>query len=94
MSTPPLSIVHQPEHERFEVVVDGLRCEVEYHLHNGIMDMTHTRVPQALEGRGIAAQLVSTALTWARAEGLRVNPVCSYVAVYVRRHPEWQDLVA
>jgi uncharacterized protein len=45
-----------------------------------------------LEGRGIAAQLVQAALQWARSEGLKVDPVCSYVDVYMRRHSEWQDL--
>lgn len=95
MNTPtPLTITHQPQAGRFEAIVEGLRCEADYHLRDGIMHITHTGVPPALEGRGIAAQLVQTALTWARAQGLRVNPVCSYVAVYVRRHPEWQDLLA
>ena len=89
----PLTIVHQPELGRFEAIVDGLRCEADYHLTNGVMHMTHTDVPAALEGRGIAAQLVTAALTWARAQGLRVNPMCSYVAVYIRRHAEWQDLL-
>ena len=56
--------------------------------------MTHTEVPPAFEGRGIAAALVREALAWARAQGLKVWPLCSYVAVYMRRHPETQDLLA
>lgn len=55
--------------------------------------MTHTFVHPALEGRGIAAQLVEPALAWARAEGLKVDPVCSYVRVYIKRHPQWEDLL-
>ena len=39
------------------------------------------------------SMLPCCALSWARAQGLRVNPVCSYVAVYIRRHAEWQDLL-
>ena len=89
----PLTIVHHPELGRFETIVDGLRCEADYHLSQGVMHLTHTGAPPALEGRGIAAQLVTAALSWARAQGLRVNPVCSYVAVYIRRHAEWQDLL-
>jgi hypothetical protein len=58
------------------------------------MRMTHTGVPQALEGRGIAAALVGAALAHARAQGLRIRPQCSYVQVYMRRHPETQDLLA
>lgn len=89
-----LNIVHKPEIGRFEAIVDGLRCEADYLLDGHIVRMTHTGVPAQLEGRGIAAALVKAALTWARAQGHQVDPICSYVRVYIKRHPEWQDLVA
>lgn len=93
MSSPTdLDIQHHPEQGRFEAIVEGLRCEIDYHLSAGRMHITHTGVPRPLEGRGIAAALVQRALTWAREQGLKVEPVCSYVAVYLRRHPEWHDL--
>lgn len=91
-STPEIDIQHHPEQGRFEAIVEGLRCEVDYHLSPGRMHITHTGVPGPLEGRGIAAALVRHALTWARNERLKVAPLCSYVAVYLRRHPEWHDL--
>lgn len=90
--THDIDIRHLPEQGRFEATIEGLRCEVDYHLSPGFMHITHTGVPRPLEGRGIAAKLVRHALTWAREQGLKVEPVCSYVAVYLRRHPEWQDL--
>jgi uncharacterized protein len=89
-----LEIVHHPEIGRFEAFVEGQRCVADYQLCDGVMVMTHTGVPDALAGRGIAAQLVAAALAHARSEGLRVRPLCSYVAVYMRRHPETQDLQA
>lgn len=91
-STTEIDIQHRPEQGRFEAMVEGLLCEVDYHLSPGRMHITHTGVPRPLEGRGIAAALVQHALTWAREQGLKVEPVCSYVAVYLRRHPEWNDL--
>ncbi len=94
MGTTPLNVVHHPDIGRFEAIVDGLRCEVDYRLDGKTMHLTHTGVPRELEGRGIAAALVVAALTWARKQELRVNPLCSYVQVYIRRHPEWQDLLA
>ena len=94
MTSPSLNIVHRPDIGRFETHVDGLQCEADYQLDGPIMRMTHTGVPSALEGRGIAAALVKEALTWARIQGLRVDPICSYVRVYIRRHPEWSDLLA
>ncbi|MBI3384154.1 MAG: N-acetyltransferase [Aquabacterium sp.] len=89
-----LNIVHKPEIGRFEAIVDGLRCEADYLLDGHIVRMTHTGVPAQLEGRGIAAALVKAALTWARAQGHQVEPICSYVRIYIKRHPEWQDLLA
>lgn len=91
MST-TLNVIHNTAQHRFEATVDGLLCRADYELHQGVMAMTHTIVPRELEGRGIAGQLVRTALQWARDQQLRVKPVCSYVEVYLRRHPEWQDL--
>jgi predicted GNAT family acetyltransferase len=92
--TDSLNIVHRPEIGRFEAHVDGLQCEADYRLDGQVVRMTHTGVPSQLEGRGIAAALVKTALTWARAQGYKVDPLCSYVRIYIKRHPEWQDLVA
>jgi uncharacterized protein len=54
----------------------------------------HTLVPSAIGGRGVAARLVEALIAHARAEGLRIVPQCSYVAVAFRRHPEWADLRA
>ncbi len=92
MSSPAIDIRHQPDLGRFEATVDGHTCEVDYRLQDGLMLITHTGVPRPLEGRGLAAALVQHALQWAREQGLKVRPVCSYVQVYMRRHPEWQDL--
>ena len=94
MSIPTLDIRHLPERGRFEATVDGLVCELDYRLQGQVMAITHTGVPRPLEGRGLAAALVVHALTWARQQELKVMPVCSYVQVYMRRHPQFQDLQA
>jgi uncharacterized protein len=94
-----LEIQHDTVHGCFEAVVDGHRCVCDYRLEDGetpdqrIMAIVHTSVPSAVGGRGIAAELVAAALAWARSQSLKVDPVCSYVAVYMRRHRETQDLL-
>jgi uncharacterized protein len=89
-----IPIVHRAEASRFEArLSEGLALCV-YRRDGDVLLLTHTEVPMALEGRGIAAELVRASLDWARAEGLRVRPLCSYVAAYMRRHPETQDLLA
>lgn len=80
-------IVHNAAAHRFETTVDGLLCVASYHRDGNTVDFNHTGVPHQLEGRGIAAALVREALAWARGEGLQVRASCSYVAVYLRRHP-------
>jgi uncharacterized protein len=87
-------VVHNAAQSRFEAVIDGLLCVAEYHTRGNVMVMTHTVVPQALEGRGIAGALVRVAIAHARQHGLRIEPQCSYVAAYMQRHPETHDLRA
>lgn len=92
--TAPVTIRHRPEASRFEAAFDAGLAVCAYRRQDDLLLVTHTEVPPALEGRGIAAALVRATLDWARAEGLRVRPLCSYVAVYMRRHPQTQDLLA
>lgn len=91
---PALPVRHNEAASRFEAEVDGLLSVCDYRRQGDVLLLTHTEVPRALEGRGIAAALVAAALDWARSQGLRVRPLCSYVAVYMRRHPEARDLLA
>jgi uncharacterized protein len=94
-----LQIQHDTVRRRFEAVVDGHRCVCDYRLEDSetpeqrVMAIVHTGVPSAVGGRGIAAELVAEALAWARSQSLKVDPVCSYVAVYMRRHRETRDLL-
>ena len=91
MSEP--AITHDVARSSFEAQVDGGVAECVYRLQGGVMNIVHTEVPPASEGRGIAAALVQAALAHARAHGLRVRPSCSYVRAYMRRHPETLDLL-
>lgn len=93
MASNELDISHDPQRQRFEARVDGLACIASYRRQGESITFHHTGVPVALQGRGIAAKLVQVALDWARAEGLQVIPACSYVQVYMRRHPETMDLL-
>ena len=89
-----VKVEHNAAQSRFEAHVNGLLCVADYTIHRNVMVMTHTGVPYALRGHGVAAALVQGALDHARAQGLRVDPQCSYVAAYMRRHRQTQDLLA
>lgn len=90
---PAIEIRHNATASRFEASVDGLLCRADYDLADGVMRLHHTEVAAELEGRGIAAQLVRAAFTHAEVSGLKVEPWCSYVRTYMKRHPETQRLL-
>ena len=81
-------VVHNEAEARFEVRAEGQLAMVEYARRGTMVSMHHTYVPPALRHHGIAAEMVRVALAWAKAEGLAVEPTCSYVAAYLRRHPD------
>lgn len=66
----------------------------EYRRHDDVVVFTHTVVPKALEGQGIASRLIAGALADVRAQGLRIVSRCPFVSAYLQRHPEERDLLA
>ncbi|WP_322997236.1 GNAT family N-acetyltransferase [Castellaniella sp.] len=90
----PRAIRHHAAASRFEWTEDGQLCVLDYVLSGNVAAFTHTGVPASVGGRGIAADLVRTGLDTARAQGWKIQAVCSYVAAYVQKHPEYQDLLA
>lgn len=86
------AIVHNTAASRFEWTEDGVLAVQDYELQNGVMTITHTGVPEAIGGRGIAGDLTRAALETAAEQGLSVRPLCSYVAAYIKRHPKYQNL--
>jgi len=82
---------NKTEH-RFELDAGGDPAVVYYKLEPGVITFTHTEVPPALRGRGLASRLVRGALDAARAQHLKVVPRCSFVSAYLRKHPEFNDL--
>lgn len=88
-----LTVSHNQAGQCFEAVVDGHRCVVDYLLRDGVMTVTHTGVPDAVGGRGIAAELTKFALDAVSRAGWKLIPACTYTAAYVRRHPEYSHLL-
>jgi len=86
------TVIHNQAESRFEVTVDGHTGIAEYVNQGSFWAMKHTFVPDALRGRGVAGQLVDAAFTAARKAGVKIDPQCSYVDAYMRRHPETADL--
>ena len=77
---------------RFELAVDGAIAFANYRLTPNAVVITHTETPRSLRGRGIASKLVGGSLDLIRADGRKVIAGCSFVANYLRRHPEYQAM--
>lgn len=80
---------------RYELLLDEeLVGRLYYRTNDGVVTLIHTEIAPRLEGRGLGAQLVAGALKDVRARGLHIVPTCPYVVAFMRRHPEFDDLVA
>lgn len=88
-----MHVINNTEASRFETVVEGKTAVVEYMDRGKMIVFTHTEVPKGLEGQGIASAMAKAALDFARETSKVVMPLCPYIAAYIRRHPEYADLV-
>lgn len=89
----PANVRHDTAARRFSAEVDGGIAVAAYERTDGRMALTHTSVPPAAEGQGVASALARAALAFAREEGLRVEAQCPFMSAFIRRHPEYQDLL-
>jgi predicted GNAT family acetyltransferase len=78
---------------RFELEENGELAFADYRRHDGRLVLPHVEAASALRGTGAAGRLMEGVLAQARAEGLKVVPLCSYASAYIRRHKEHQDLL-
>jgi uncharacterized protein len=88
-----LHILNNEQRQQFQAEIDGQLASLEYRLHEGRIVLMHTEVPPALGGGGVGTALVEYAFNYARTHHLPVKIYCPFVAAYVRRHPEQQDIV-
>ena len=93
MSEP--TVVNNPETSRYEISVDGVLAGfTEYYEEGDILVFPHTEIAPDFNGQGLAAILVTQALDDVRAKGRLIRPDCPYVAAFIAKHPDYQDLVA
>ena len=96
MSTGSAQVVvrDNSDESRYELLLDGeVVGEIRYRRRPDAISLVHTEVAAAVEGRGLGAQLVESALNDLRARGEKIVPICPFVSAYLRRHPEYADLV-
>lgn len=78
---------------RYEIRVDGRRAGLTAYRDLGEQRVFfHTEIDEAFAGQGLGTQLVQQALVDVRASGMRIVPVCPYVAKFLKRHDEFADI--
>ena len=89
-----VKIKENKEKKRFEVEVENKLALIEYIRAEDKMYLTHTEVPSELEGKGIASSMAKQVLQQIKDEDLKLVPLCPFIASYVKRHPEWKEILA
>jgi predicted GNAT family acetyltransferase len=88
-------VEHVPDQRRYELRVDGeLAGWAEYLPAGDSVIVAHTEIAEEREGQGLGSVLIRDTLDQIRASGKTVIPTCPFTAAYIRRHPEYVDLVA
>lgn len=88
-----LEVTHNPAENRFETWIEGQLSKLDYIQDGKNFVITHVGVYPEFRGQGVAGKIVQAGLEYARENALRVIPMCSYAAAYIRRHPEYAELM-
>lgn len=84
---------HDQNDQAFEMDINGNIAFIGYEEDGDTIILTHTEVPEALEGKGVGSILVTKTLNYIEAEGRKIIAQCPFVASYIKRHPEWERIV-
>lgn len=89
-----IAVSENADRKRFETDIEGKIAFVEYIRTKDAVYLTHTEVPNGLEGKGVGSSLVKGVLKTLEEEGAKIAPMCPFVAAYIKRHPEWKRVLA
>ena len=87
-----LEVNHNEAGHIFEVWINGHLCKLDYILDDKNFVITHVGVYPEFRGQGVAGKIVEASLEYARQNSLRVIPMCSYAAAYIRSNPQYLEL--
>jgi predicted GNAT family acetyltransferase len=82
------------ESNRLELEIDGELAFIEYKLRHDTLFLIHTEVSPLLKRKGAGSAIVQKALQYAKENHYKIVPICSFVQSYLKKHQEWNDLLA
>jgi predicted GNAT family acetyltransferase len=89
-----IPLIQNKEAQQFEMHIGEAVALIAYQERGDNYALIHTEVPEALEGKGIASVLVLKTFNFIASEGRKIIPMCAFVKSYLKRHPEWERIVA
>lgn len=89
-----IPLINNEALHNFELIIEGNRAFIDYKLKGDKIYLIHTEVPEEMEGMGVAAALVEKTFNYIENNHLKMVPLCVYVAAFLKRHPEWNRLLA
>jgi len=87
-----LNVTHNEAESTFEVQIDGRLSKLDYMRDGRNFVIMHVGVHPDFRGQGLAGRIMEASLEYARQNSLRVIPMCSYAASYIRRNPQYAEL--
>ena len=92
MSEPSVTVVG--EHKRYEISADGVPAGLAAYVDTRTQRIFyHTEVDDKFAGHGLASTLIAAALDDTRAAGIRIVAICPFVAAYVDKHEDYDDIL-
>lgn len=88
-----MNLIHEPENRKFILPFGTQEAFVLYHIKDGYMSLTHSEVPESLQGQGIGKQLVELVFQYIKENEIKATAVCSYIHAIKSRDPEWNQLI-
>ncbi len=93
LNNTPYPLIDNEAAKQYEFQLEGHVPKIEYIKAKDKIYLTHTEVPNELAGKGIGTALVKQVLEDIKEKGLTLVPLCPFVALYIKRNPEWKALV-
>jgi predicted GNAT family acetyltransferase len=94
MNFADIELINNEAIHNFELFVNGHRAFIDYKTKDNKIYLIHTEVPAELKGMGVAEALVEKTFNYIEQHQLKMVPLCSYIRIFLKRHPEWNRLVA
>jgi len=94
MNLDNIEVANNEAAHNFEMIVNGQRSFIDYKQKDNKMYLIHTEVPAELQGQGVAEAMVTKTFEYMEQHKLILVPLCTYIQAFLRRHPEWDRLLA